>query len=103
MSRQADSNQRPADYKSAALPTELCRRLRGKILSDAAPANLFLYAFSIRQLLTPLKASFWTRPEHTGRNSHRFAASAMTYRLRALEPRLHLFEQCSTEIGRAHV
>jgi hypothetical protein len=26
MSRQSDSNRRPADYKSAALPTELCRR-----------------------------------------------------------------------------
>ena len=71
------------NYKSAALPAELWRRLRGKILSDAAPANLFLYAFSIRQLLTPLKASFWNRPEHTGRNSHRFGASAMTHRLRA--------------------
>ena len=26
MSRQSDSNRRPADYKSAALPAELCRR-----------------------------------------------------------------------------
>src|SRR5437868_14919909 len=26
MSRQTDSNRRPADYKSAALPTELCRQ-----------------------------------------------------------------------------
>jgi len=33
--------------------------------------------------LTPLKASLWTGPEHTGRNSHRFGASATTYRLRA--------------------
>ncbi len=30
VSRQSDSNRRPADYISAALPTELCRRLRGK-------------------------------------------------------------------------
>jgi hypothetical protein len=82
-SRQSDSNRRPADYKSAALPAELCRLLRGKILSDAASANRFLYPFSIRQLLTPLKASFWTRPEHTGRNSHRFGASATAHRLQA--------------------
>jgi hypothetical protein len=57
-SRQSDSNRRPADYKSAALPAELCRRLRGKILSHAASASPFLYAFSIRQGLTPLAASF---------------------------------------------
>jgi hypothetical protein len=29
-SRQSDSNRRPADYKSAALPTELYRHLIGK-------------------------------------------------------------------------
>src|SRR5215813_2236250 len=29
-SRQTDSNRRPADYKSAALPTELCRHLLWK-------------------------------------------------------------------------
>src|SRR5439155_18209543 len=29
-SRQSDSNRRPADYKSAALPTELCRRKEGQ-------------------------------------------------------------------------
>jgi hypothetical protein len=29
-SRQSDSNRRPADYESAAIPTELCRHLRGK-------------------------------------------------------------------------
>src|SRR5437899_12680394 len=29
-SRQTDSNRRPADYKSAALPTELCRHLPRK-------------------------------------------------------------------------
>src|SRR6267378_3216285 len=29
-SRQSDSNRRPADYKSAALPTELCRHLLGQ-------------------------------------------------------------------------
>src|SRR6266446_555415 len=28
-SRQSDSNRRPADYKSAALPAELCRRRKG--------------------------------------------------------------------------
>jgi hypothetical protein len=82
MSRQSDSNRRPADYKSAALPAELCRHLPGKILSDAASASLFLYGFSIRPHLTPLEASFWTRPEHTGGNSHRFGASATTHRLR---------------------
>jgi hypothetical protein len=54
------------NYKSAALPAELYRHLPGKILSDAASASLFLYAFSIRPHLTPLKASFWTRAEHTG-------------------------------------
>jgi hypothetical protein len=37
-SRQSDSNRRPADYKSAALPTELCRHLRGK----SAFINAFL-------------------------------------------------------------
>ena len=31
-SRQTDSNPRPADYKSAALPTELCRRLKQNTL-----------------------------------------------------------------------
>ena len=31
-SRQTDSNPRPADYKSAALPTELCRRLKQNML-----------------------------------------------------------------------
>ena|ERR1700722_933956 len=30
VSRQSGSNRRPADYKSAALPAELCRRLRDK-------------------------------------------------------------------------
>jgi ABC-type nitrate/sulfonate/bicarbonate transport system ATPase subunit len=30
MSRQSDSNRRPADYKSAALPAELCRRSHTK-------------------------------------------------------------------------
>jgi len=71
------------DYKSAALPAELCRRLQEKILSGVAPASLFLYAFSIRQGLTPLEAAFSTRPERTRGNSHRFGASATTYRLRA--------------------
>ena len=33
MSRQTDSNRRPADYKSAALPAELCRH-RTKNLAD---------------------------------------------------------------------
>src|SRR5213078_5028942 len=51
-SRQSDSNRRPADYKSAALPAELCRHLRGKISSDAPSASRFLYAFSIRLSLT---------------------------------------------------
>src|SRR6516164_10236714 len=69
------------DYKSAALPAELCRLLRGKILSDAPSANRFLYAFSIRRGLTLLKASFWTRPERTGGNSHRFGAFATIRRL----------------------
>src|SRR4030095_1464790 len=40
-SRQSDSNRRPADYKSAALPTELCRHLRGKI------AGFFLFSTAI--------------------------------------------------------
>ena len=31
-SRQTDSNPRPADYKSAALPTELCRQLKQNTL-----------------------------------------------------------------------
>ena len=35
-SRQTDSNPRPADYKSAALPTELCRRLKQNTLIIAA-------------------------------------------------------------------
>ena len=45
MSRQSDSNRRPADYKSAALPAELCRHLPGKILSDALSASRFLYGY----------------------------------------------------------
>src|SRR5215831_16629280 len=38
MSRQSDSNRRPADYKSAALPTELCRRfpIRKPLLANSS-------------------------------------------------------------------
>jgi hypothetical protein len=43
MSRQSDSNRRPADYKSAALPTELCRHLRGKSAFINAPSLGPLY------------------------------------------------------------
>jgi hypothetical protein len=39
-SRQSDSNRRPADYKSAALPAELCRRTKTRIdLTTAAISN----------------------------------------------------------------
>src|SRR6266581_5093476 len=82
-SGQSDSNRRPADYKSAALPAELCRHLRGKILSDATSASFFLYAFSIQSRLALPNASFWTRPSHTGGNSHCFGAFATMQRLRA--------------------
>src|ERR671935_483171 len=34
VSRQSDSNRRPADYKSAALPAELCRRTKVKPLQS---------------------------------------------------------------------
>src|SRR5207245_10834900 len=37
-SRQSDSNRRPADYKSAALPTELCRQKKHAELS--APSSI---------------------------------------------------------------
>src|SRR5262245_15160095 len=77
-SRQSHSNRRPADYKSAALPAEICRLLRGEILSPAASANRFLYAFSIRQDLTLLiKELHWIRSERTRGYSHRFRPSAM--------------------------
>ena len=42
MSRQSDSNRRPADYKSAALPAELCRRLRGKTSPSRSFATLIV-------------------------------------------------------------
>src|SRR5213079_1771924 len=38
-SRQSDSNRRPADYKSAALPTELCRQGRPRSLAYKAFLN----------------------------------------------------------------
>jgi hypothetical protein len=39
VSRQSGSNRRPADYKSAALPTELCRRLlrQGREVTGDSP------------------------------------------------------------------
>src|SRR6266704_434463 len=43
-SRQTDSNRRPADYKSAALPTELCRHLRAETQPSGALSVLTLYA-----------------------------------------------------------
>ncbi len=42
VSRQSDSNRRPADYKSAALPAELCRRLRGKTSPSRSFATLIV-------------------------------------------------------------
>jgi hypothetical protein len=39
-----DSKTPFSNYKSAALPAELCRHLPGKILSDAASASLFYTA-----------------------------------------------------------
>src|SRR5438093_12534670 len=40
VSRQSDSNRRPADYKSAALPAELCRRRKGyKVKTEAAESH----------------------------------------------------------------
>ena len=83
MSRQSDSNRRPADYKSAALPAELCRHLPGKIPSDASSASRFLYAISIRLSLTLLKAWFWIRSEPTRAYSHLFGVPATTHPLRA--------------------
>ncbi len=71
------------DYKSAALPTELCRHLREKIAFSAASANRFLYAFSIRLGWKPFETLVWARRHRTRANSHRFNASAMTFRLRA--------------------
>src|SRR5437588_1590591 len=47
-SRQTDSNRRPADYKSAALPTELCRHFPRKIAVNLSSASVFLHDFSIR-------------------------------------------------------
>jgi hypothetical protein len=70
------------DYKSAALPAELCRHLRGKIPSDASSASRFLYAFSIRLSLTLLKAWFWIRSERTRGYSHRFGLPATMHTLR---------------------
>ncbi len=70
------------NYKSAALPAELCRHFPRKILPDAPSASRFLYAFSIRLSLTLLKASFLIRSERTRGYSHRFSASAIGERLR---------------------
>src|SRR6266403_1649 len=44
-SRQTDSNRRPADYKSAALPTELCRPWLGKSAHWPTPEIGFLHLF----------------------------------------------------------
>src|SRR6266700_3857189 len=50
MSRQSDSNRRPADYKSAALPAELCRHLRGKTFHSHLPLPAIVSPFCIPQL-----------------------------------------------------
>ena len=42
-SRQSDSNRRPADYKSAALPAELCRHFLGERPRDAIPKIAQVY------------------------------------------------------------
>jgi hypothetical protein len=49
MSRQSDSNRRPADYKSAALPTELCRPLRGKTFHSHSLFSAIVSPFCIPQ------------------------------------------------------
>src|ERR1700720_1470410 len=48
-SRQSDSNRRPADYKSAALPTELCRHLRGKTFHSHSLFSAIVSPFCIPQ------------------------------------------------------
>src|SRR5205814_2905850 len=55
-SRQTDSNRRPADYKSAALPTELCRHFPRKIAVNLSSASAFLRDFSIRTALFSSRA-----------------------------------------------
>jgi hypothetical protein len=62
-SRQSDSNRRPADYKSAALPTELCRHLRGKI------AGFFLFSTAI----VPVICTRWLEIERERHLSPLFA------------------------------
>src|SRR5438876_10504837 len=39
LSRQSDSNRRPADYKSAALPAELCRQKCARTLPHTCRSN----------------------------------------------------------------
>src|SRR5258707_15336824 len=69
------------DYKSAALPTELCRHFPRKILSDASSASDFLYAFSVRLRSTLVETSFRIRPQRTDANSHRFGIPATRHPL----------------------
>ena len=57
-SRQSDSNRRPADYKSAALPTELCRHLRGKILHVHSLFSAIVSPFCIPQTKTGTTCGF---------------------------------------------
>ena len=51
-SRQTDSNPRPADYKSAALPTELCRRLKQNtlIIATGGPNVKNFFRFFVKKL-----------------------------------------------------
>ena len=50
-SRQTDSNPRPADYKSAALPTELCRQLKQNTLIIAIVHLFVKYYFTEKEVI----------------------------------------------------
>src|SRR5207248_7870017 len=53
-SRQTDSNRRPADYKSAALPTELCRQRKRRTLPRLRRRNkLSPVGFAQRSVVLP--------------------------------------------------
>ena len=57
-SRQTDSNRRPADYKSAALPAELCRRWKRANLKQAMDRNKVRLWFGRGQALSEFLECF---------------------------------------------
>ena|GEM_PF-5348518 len=71
MSRRRDSNPRPADYKSAALPTELHRQVetQSKSFLDQVPGFDPSSGSFYRQLSTPMAQLLYTLIHTTAEKS----------------------------------